>query len=125
MVRLPWVKNRASFDVMAGYVASLEYDMSIVLAQAAEPSDDMNTDWVEHLDLSALERASHIKKIFFTGKTADVWYKRFVEFGFDADSIILINDNDSLISAIRELRLPVLWLPCYSESIRLRKVLGI
>ena len=27
----------------------------------------------------------------------------------------------ALVSAIRELHLPVMWLPCYSESIRLRK----
>ena len=124
-MRMALVKNRASFDVMAEYAASLKYDISIVLAQAAELPDDMNNDWVEHLDLSALERASHIKKIFFTGKTADVWYKHFADYGFGADRIVLIKDNDLLMAAIGRVGLPVMWLPCYSESIRLRKVLGI
>lgn len=124
-MRMALVKNRASFDVMAGYVASLEYDMSIVLAQAAEPSDDMNTDWIEHLDLSVLERASHIKKIFFTGKTAKIWYGYFAESGFSTDRIVLVPDNALLIKAIREVGLPVMWLPCYSESFRLRKYLRL
>lgn len=120
-MRMALVKNRASFDVMADYVASLEYDVAIVLAQAAELPDDMDTGWVERLDLSVLKGASHIKKIFFTGKTAEIWYDHFAELGFNADRIALIQDNYSLISAIRELHLPVMWLPCYSESIRLRK----
>ena len=120
-MRMALVKNRASFDVMADYVASLEYDVAIVLAQAAELPDDMDTGWVERLDLSVLKGASHIKKIFFTGKTAEIWYDHFAELGFNADRIALIQGNYSLISAIRELHLPVMWLPCYSESIRLRK----
>lgn len=120
-MRMALVKNRASFDVMAEYVASLEYDVAIVLAQAAELPDDMDTGWVERLDLSVLKGASHIKKIFFTGKTAEIWYDHFAELGFNADRIALIQGNYSLISAIRELHLPVMWLPCYSESIRLRK----
>lgn len=120
-MRMALVKNRASFDVMADYVASLEYDIAIVLAQAAELPDDMDTGWVERLDLSVLKGASHIKKIFFTGKTAEIWYDHFAELGFNADKIALIQGNYSLISAIRELHLPVMWLPCYSESIRLRK----
>lgn len=124
-MRMSLVKNRASFDVMADYVASLEYDMSIVLVQAAEPSDDMNTDWIEHLDLSVLERASHIKKIFFTGKTAKIWYGYFAESGFSTDRIVLVPDNALLIKAIREVGLPVMWLPCYSESFRLRKYLRL
>ena len=120
-MRMALVKNRASFDVMADYVASLEYDVAIVLAQAAELPDDMDTGWVERLDLSVLKGAPHIKKIFFTGKTAEIWYDHFAELGFNADRIALIQGNYSLISAIRELHLPVMWLPCYSESIRLRK----
>lgn len=124
-MRMVLVKNKASFDVMADYVASLKYDIVVVLAQATELPDDMNNDWVEHLDLSVLKSASHIKKMFLTGKTADVWYNHFAEFGFDADRIVLINDNDSLMAAIGKSGLPVMWLPCYSESVRLRKVLGI
>lgn len=120
-MRMALVKNRASFDVMADYVASLEYDVAIVLAQAAELPDDMDTGWIERLDLSVLKGAPHIKKIFFTGKTAEIWYDHFAELGFNADRIALIQGNYSLISAIRELHLPVMWLPCYSESIRLRK----
>lgn len=124
-MRMALVKNRASFDVMADYVASLEYDVAIVLAQATELPDDMDTGWVERLDLSVLKGAPHIKKVFFTGKTAEIWYDHFAELGFNADRIALIQGNYSLISAIRELHLPVLWLPCYSESIRLRKYLEL
>lgn len=124
-MRMALVKNRASFDVMAEYAASLKYDISIVLAQAAELPDDMNNDWVEHLDLSALEGASHIKNIFLTGKTADVWYRHFADYGFGADRITLINDNNLLMAAIRKVGLLVMWLPCYSESIRLRKYLEL
>ena len=120
-MRMALVKNMSSFDVMADYVASLEYDMVIVLAQAAELPDDMSFEWIGHLDLSALKGVAHIKKIFLTGKMAQAWYDHFAESGFDMEKLAIIWDNSLLMTALRELRLPVMWLPCYSESMRLRK----
>lgn len=124
-MRMSLVKNMSSFDVMVDYVASLEYDMVIVLAQAAELPDDMSFEWIGHLDLSALKEVAHIKRIFLTGKMAQAWYNHFAESGFDAEKVVLIRDNSLLMDALREARLPVMWLPCYSESVRLRKYLKL
>lgn len=124
-MRMALVKNKASFDVMTKYIASLKYDIAIVLAQAAELSDDMKINWVERLDLTELKMASHIKKVILTGKMAEVWYDHFAKFGFNEEKIALIRDNSPLIALLKEARLPVLWLPCYSESVRLRRYLGL
>ncbi len=124
-MRMALVKNKTSFDVMAEYVASLKYDMAIVLAQAAELPDDMFTDWIGKTDLSVLKGASHIKKIFITGGTGYLWYEHFIRSGFDTERVALLMGVSQLVSAIREIRLPAIWLPCYSESIRLRKILRV
>ena len=124
-MRMALVKNKASFDVMAEYVASLEYDISIVLAQAAELPDDMFTDWIGKTDLSVLKGAYHIKKIFITGKTGNLWYEHFIKSGFSTDKVLLETNNSKLITVVKETGLPAIWLPCYSESFRLRKYLRL
>lgn len=124
-MRVALVKNKASFDVMADYVASQRCDMAIILAQAAELPDDMFTDWIGKTDLSVLKSADHIKKIFITGKTGYLWYEHFIQSGFDTERVALLTGAKQLVSAIRKSGLPAIWFPCYSESVRLRKVLDL
>lgn len=120
-MRVSLVKNPVSFKVMADYVSKLDYDLAIVLAQAAELPDDMDLDWIRKTDLTGIRDAGHIKMIFITGKTAGAWYEHFASQGFSTDRIRIVYDTGELLSDIRSLGLTTIWLPCYSESIRLQK----
>lgn len=115
------VKNNISFKVMADYVMSLDYDTAIVLLQAAKDQDDRDTGWISETDLVSLKSFSHLKRVFITGDTAEIWAGHFLDNGFDPSTVSISQNIRNIVLCLEKLRLPAIWLPCYSEYLRFKK----
>ncbi len=115
------VKNNISFKVMADYVMSLDYDMAIVFLQAAKGQDDRDTGWINETDLVSLKSFPYLKRVFITGETAEIWAGHFLDNGFDPSVVSISQDIRSIVLCLEKLRLPAIWLPCYSEYLRFKK----
>lgn len=114
-------KNVASFDASIEYITTLTKPVRIVIAQAAEIPDDMDTAWVAKVNLKKLRESKFIEKIFVTGTCAEIWADHLYKSGFTESDVCVFYDFNSVMNEIVKQNSEVIWLPCYSESCRIEK----
>ncbi len=124
-MRTIMVKNVASFDATIEYISTVTETVRLVIAQAAEIPDDMDTAWVAKVNLKKLRESKFIEKIYVTGTCAEVWEEHLYRSGFTESDVCVIHDFDTLMNELIKHESEVIWLPCYSESCRIDKEISL
>ncbi len=124
-MRFILVKNVASFEAAIEYISTLTGQVRIVVAQAAEIPDDMDTAWVAKVNLKKLRESKAVKKVFVTGICAEIWEDNLYKNGFSKSEIAVNHDFNSLMNEVLKQDSEVIWLPCYSESCRIDKAIKL